>query len=124
LEIPEDEAEAQQFFHGDLPPRPTNRTDVQAALTIIGRRPQFIRSGWRLDLRNTNLIGYDFSDLNFDSARFDNSFLNRANMCGASFANGTFAGTFMRAANMKGAVFHSSTFDDCDVSYARKLVTA
>ncbi len=115
LEIPEDEAEAQQFFHGDLPPRPTNRADVQAALTIIGRRPQFIRSGWRLDLRNTNLIGYDFSDLNFDSARFDNSFLSRANMSGASFANGTFAGTFMRAANMKGAVFHSSTFDDCDV---------
>jgi uncharacterized protein YjbI with pentapeptide repeats len=45
-------------------------------------------------------------------------------MSSASFANGTFAGTFMRAANMKGAVFHSSTFDDCDVSYARKLVTA
>jgi len=120
LEIPEDEAEAQQFLRGDVPPRPTRRADVQAALTIIGRRPEIIRlraerEGWRLDLRNANLVAYDFSNLNYDNARFDHSFLNGANMSGARFNNCVFQGTFMRAAKMKGAIFHSAKFDDCDV---------
>jgi len=120
LEIPEDEAEAQQFLRGDLPPRPTRRADVQAALTIVGRRPEIIqlsaeREGWRLDLRNANLVAYDFSNLNYDNARFDNSFLNGANMSGARFVNCVFQGTSLRATKMKGVFFHSAIFDDCDV---------
>jgi pentapeptide repeat protein len=123
LEIPEDEAERQSFFRGDLPPRPTHRADVQAALTIIGRRPEAIRhrarsEGWRLDLRNVNLIGYDFSGLNYDNARFDSSFLNGANMSGAHFADCEFKSTFLRAAKMKSTTFHSTFFDDCDVKRA------
>lgn len=123
LEIPEDEAERQSFFRGDLPPRPTHRADVQAALTIIGRRPEAIRlrarsEGWRLDLRNANLVGYDFSGLNYDNARFDNSFLNGANMSGAHFADCEFKGTFLQATKMESAIFHSACFDDCDVKRA------
>lgn len=120
LEIPEDKAEAEQFFRGDLPPRPTHRADVQAALTIIGRIPEVDkfrskRNEWRFDLRNTNLVIYDFSNLNYDYARFDNSFLNGANMSGAHFSNCVFKNTFMRGAKMKAAIFHSANFDDCDM---------
>jgi hypothetical protein len=101
LEIPDDEGEAQEFFRGNLPPLPTHRADVQAAPTIIGRRPETLRvrakqEGWRLDLRNANLIGYDFSELNYDRARFAHSFLNGSNISGASFAEAIFENTFMQ----------------------------
>lgn len=83
LEIPDDEAQAKEFSLGKLPPAPTRRADVQAALTIIGRRPETLQArakaeGWRLDLRNANLVGYDLSELNYDGARFSNSFLDSA----------------------------------------------
>lgn len=120
LEIPEDKDEAQEFFRGNRPPSPTRRADVQAALTIIGRRPENLRvrakhNGWRLDLRNTNLIGYDLAELNYDYARFANSFLNGANMSDASFVDCIFDRTFMRNAKMMRASFCSAIFDDCDV---------
>jgi uncharacterized protein YjbI with pentapeptide repeats len=120
LEIPEDEATAQEFFRGNLPPRPTHRADVQAALTIIGRRSEALRlrakrEGWRLDLTNSNLIAYDLSGLNYDYGRFDNSFFNGANMSDASFCNGLFKRNFMRSSKIKHTTFHSAVFDDCDV---------
>ena len=40
LEIPENDAEAQEFFRGARPPAATQRADVQAALTTIGRIPE------------------------------------------------------------------------------------
>lgn len=123
LTVPEDEAGKKQFLRGDIPPRPTHRADVQAALTIIGRRPETIqlrakREGWHLDLRNTNLVAYDFSNLNYDFARFDNSFLNEANMSGANLANCSLENTFMRSTKMRAAIFHSAKFYHCDVKGA------
>jgi hypothetical protein len=101
FEIPDDEAESQQFFRGELPPKPLRRADVQAAITIIGRRPATIRTradqeGWSLGFRRTNLIYFDFSQLNFDRADFSNSFLNGAKLTNSSFENGKFDYTFMR----------------------------
>jgi uncharacterized protein YjbI with pentapeptide repeats len=117
LEAPESEASS-LFKRGEIPPTPTRRADVQAAITVIGRRPEAIQSravqeGWRLDLRNSNLIAYDFSTLNYDRADFTNSFLNNARMQGASFAHCVFFGTFMRGAKMQNANFKSSTFVNC-----------
>jgi hypothetical protein len=43
LDIPGDEEEAKAFLRGNLPPSPTRRADVQAALTIIGRRQETLR---------------------------------------------------------------------------------
>jgi len=124
LEIPKDEDEAQAFFRGELPPAPSRRADVQAALTIIGRRSEGIRAraereGWRLDFRTTNLVSYDFSGLNYGSADLSNSFLDHANMTAANFENSIFMNSFMRAANMTRTSFRSSLFDDCGLANAK-----
>jgi uncharacterized protein YjbI with pentapeptide repeats len=123
LEIPDDKTAASAFRRNELAPTIPRRADVQAALTIIGRRPESVQlrakqDGWRLDLRNTNLIAYDLSELNYDRARFDNSLLNTANMIGSSFDYCLFERTFMRGAKMKGARFRSTNFADCDLTRA------
>ncbi|SMH31203.1 pentapeptide repeat-containing protein [Maritimibacter sp. HL-12] len=67
------------------------RTDIQAALTVIGRRSaeQKTRegddtrqsaSGYRLDLRKTILRGADLSNLDFAKARLDGARLDRAGL--------------------------------------------
>jgi hypothetical protein len=90
--IPEDNEEAKKLHRSETSLPPTRRSDVQAALTIIGRRSENARirartEGWNLDLRNSNLGTYDFSKLNFDRSDFSNSFLNAAKMSHASFEN-------------------------------------
>ena len=77
-EIPQDEAERQELLSGNIALEPSRRSDVQAAITIIGRRPAKVRlraerDGWRLDFRNSNLVSYDFSTLNFDRSDFTDS---------------------------------------------------
>lgn len=124
LEIPEGDAEAQQLFRGKNPPSATHRADVQAALTIIGRRPECVRvraatENWRLDLRGSNLISYDFSHLNFERADFDNSFLNAANLIGGRFEWCYFRGVFFRSADLTNASFRNSTFSHCDVTKSK-----
>jgi hypothetical protein len=118
LEVSKDEADA------PISPLPTRRGDVQAALTIIGRRPESVRTRaeserWRLDLKNSNLIGYDFSNLNFNRADFNNSFLNAANMTRGLFLHCVFAHTIMSATEMNDASFDSSVFDNCNVERAQ-----
>lgn len=123
VELPQNEEQASLFRRGDLPPTATRRGDVQAALTIVGRRSDQVRSRakvelWRLDFRNSNLISYDFSGLNFNRADFSNSFLNAADMTGASFDDCIFTHTFLRAALMKNASFRTSIFKDSDLEKA------
>lgn len=101
----------------------TSRADVQAALTIIGRRPESLRARaekgqWQLDFRNTNLTTYDFSGLNYDRANLTSSFLNGANMSRSSFANCVLARTSLRDANLKEAYFCASHFNACDLTGA------
>jgi hypothetical protein len=123
LEIPEDTAETKEFLHGRENPNPTHRADVQAAITIIGRRPENLRARAELgplplDLTNTNLVGYDFSELNYDYARFTHSFVDKANLSGASFVGCIFDGAFMRSSRMKRTCFRLAVFDHCDLSGA------
>jgi len=116
FETPEDEAERSVFNQGEAPPRPTMRKDVQAAITVIGRRPDGVATA--LDLQHSNLIAYDFSSLNFDTANFSDSFLNGANMRRGSFKFCVFKDAFMRSAKLQDARFDGSTFDDCDLRNA------
>jgi uncharacterized protein YjbI with pentapeptide repeats len=128
LEISESGAEAQKLFRGEHPPAATRRADVQAALTIIGRRTEYIRAReaaehWRLDLRSTNLIGYDFSHLNFDRADFNSSFLNASNLIGGSFEWCSFRRVFLGSADLSDTSFRHSTFDACDVTKSKLAST-
>jgi hypothetical protein len=92
LEPTPDDKRRLDLFLGNITPNPSRRSDVQAAITIIGRRPDQVRlraeqAGWRLDFRDSNLVGYDFSGLNYDRSDFTDSFLNSANLTNASFEN-------------------------------------
>lgn len=123
LDVIGDEDNAPLFQRGETPPAPTRPGDVQAALTIIGRRPESARTradkeGWRLDLRNTNLTSYDLSRLNFDRADFSNSFLNGTKMRLGHFVNCVFRHVFLCSSKMAGADFSGSTFDTCHLKQA------
>ena len=123
FQVPEPKEERSAFWRGDHPPPPMNRADVHAAVTIIGRRSiqlreRMNRESWRLDLRNSNLSGYDFSGLNLDRADFSNSFFNKSDFSGASFDNCIFLRTFFREANLSFVSMQQSLFQDCDMKAA------
>lgn len=59
----------------DLETRPTPRTDIQTAIRVIGRRSERGKAleaaeRFRLDLRNCDLSGVDFSKKDFSAAMF------------------------------------------------------
>jgi hypothetical protein len=123
FQIPADDKQRDKLSHGDAAPTPTRRSDVQAAITVIGRRPTPIKlrsekEGWRLDFRNANLVEYDFSKLNFDRSDFTGSFLNFANLKEADFANSIFENTTFCSAQMNNARFEFSTFKNCNMKKA------
>jgi uncharacterized protein YjbI with pentapeptide repeats len=123
LQIPDDEGQREELSRGNITPAHTRRSDVQAAITIIGRRPAQVknraeREGWRLDFRDTNLVGYDFSKLNFDRSDFTYSFLNSAKLVESSFVNCIFASTVLCSAEMNSTCLRSSDFKNCNVKKA------
>jgi len=124
LQLSADKKEAEKAYDSKICPALTKRNDVQAAVTIVGRRPETLRmrsqrEGWNLDFRDTNLAGYDFSKLNFDRSDFSGSFLNDAKMTSASFANSAFLHTNLSGADMTDSNFQASTFEKCTVKKAR-----
>jgi uncharacterized protein YjbI with pentapeptide repeats len=123
LDIPTDSKQSEDFYKGRLPPRPSRRADVQAAITIVGRRSLSVREraaaeNWVLDFRDCNLVAYDFSALNYDRANFGSAFLDEAKMHHGSFKHSLFAKTFLRKADLSHAAFHASSFVDCDIKDA------
>ena len=71
------------------------RVDIQAAVTVIGRRPES-RRNWEkkhdrnIDLRNSNLRGIDFSFLWFDNAHFEETNLEFAELFHSHFSGARF----------------------------------
>lgn len=93
-------------FVGDRyePPEPADvfvppRTDVQAALTVLGRRNRDRdRPSDRPMLTSVNLSGYDLSGGDFTSANFRGSYL-----CGAAFTGARLAAASFDHANLERA---------------------
>lgn len=82
------------------------RTDVQAALTVIGRRERnHDRPVDRPMLTSVNLSGYDLSSGDFTSANFRGSYL-----CGTAFTGSRLAATTFDQANLERADLFGS---DC-----------
>lgn len=77
--------------------------DVQAALTVLGRRPSRGKEPEYINLRHTDLRGADLSDAKFDRVDLRNARLQRAQ----------FARSFLRDAVFQGAVLHKA-----DLSFA------
>jgi hypothetical protein len=86
---------------------PRLATDVQAALTVIGRRPQ--RPEWNpIDLHGTDLCGANLSGLHLDRAGLGGAFLNDAIMIGtrlngANLSLARLQNTSLMEAHLRGA---------------------
>jgi hypothetical protein len=109
-----DDEQRKGLFRGDITPVPTRRSDVQAAITIIGRRPKQVQSraegeDWRLDFRDANLVGYYFSKLNFDRSDFTGSFLNSV-LCSTRMNRTCFRLSHFKHCNMKKATIENTDF--------------
>lgn len=118
----------QPDYEGYAPPTPTDpnprpSTDVQAALTVLGRRPK--RAERRnLDLERTNLAGADLPWAQLRGAR-----LYRTNLAGAHLVLADLTDAQLTCANLVGAdlthaqlrgahLFHTN-LDHANLSYAK-----
>ncbi|MBD1844549.1 pentapeptide repeat-containing protein [Cyanobacteria bacterium FACHB-63] len=96
-------------------PLPKVTTDVQSALTVLGRRDvQNDTTGIGPDLSDTNL-----SEASLDNANFSRASFNRANLTGARILGGDFRGTYFRKADLTVArldsKFESANFTEADL---------
>lgn len=115
---------------------PPPRTDIQTALTVIGRRkPEQIAleratatpgtdEGYRLDLRNTCVRRADLSCLSFKKVQFTDSrmegaLLSQARMEGADLVNANMEGVILRGAQMEGADLSVTQMEGADLSEAQ-----
>ncbi len=85
-----------------------SRADVQAALTVIGRRSERQRAqeseDQRLDLRGAGLAMADLSGLRFDRAHFDGAHLEGARLIEARLEGAMFHQTHVEGAGLADAV--------------------
>ncbi|WP_369382782.1 pentapeptide repeat-containing protein [Streptomyces sp. cg36] len=121
----------------ELPEKGLPEESVQAALTVLGRRPQ-VAEPFRIDLRHTDLRGADLQNARLERVRLGGSRLDRANLIGAhleeswlrdsvftgAWLDGThlegavIRGTDLRGARMQGAHFNGTRLVDADLSTA------
>lgn len=111
--LEEDEALVESWEEGLRPPR----ADVQAALTVIGRRGERQRAheskDQRLDLRGAGLASADLSGLRFDRGLFVGAHLERASL---DFAH--LEGAWLIEARLEGAVFGETYVEGAKLSKA------
>jgi hypothetical protein len=103
------------------------RPDVQAALTVVGRR-NVRRDIWPIDLFavhliQTNLNGADLSGAYLSHANLDHTGLRRANLSGvrlnkATIQGGHLGGANLRGANLVDATLTGGNFTDADFTDA------
>lgn len=90
----------------ELQPRP--ETDIQAILTVLGRRNVHFENGERLNLRHTDLTGAylykaDFSKANLYASNLSGVFLNGANLSAANLYESNLSRTNIYESNLSGA---------------------
>lgn len=99
------------------------RIDLQAAISVIGRRAQTqIMAEWereyRLDLRNTNLAGGDFNKGDFSAAMFDGCFLDNARFESTKLVGTSFKGATLNHSNFMLAELVGTSFVDATIEEA------
>jgi hypothetical protein len=92
------------------PRRGTTHPDVQAAVTVIGRRnPRHDRQ--RLNLRSAQLPGADLRDANLIGADLAAADLSGSDLSAAEFAAANLSAANLSNTNLVGAPFFSTTLD-------------
>ena len=99
------------------------REDIQAALTIIGRRgkwqngkkhlKQEEQQNYSINLQNCDLHGASLNSTNFSKARFDNSDLTQTDISQSN----------LDYANFTDAMLFRTTFGEADIKYAKFVRT-
>jgi len=100
------------------------RTDIQAALTVIGRRnvekdPQ----NEKLDLRSTDLCGADLHKANLQGANLQNADLcgadlREANLCEADLDYANLSGSILCEANLQSCNLHAANLSGANLNQA------
>ncbi|MEU0564094.1 pentapeptide repeat-containing protein [Nonomuraea sp. NPDC005983] len=76
------------------------RTDVQAALTVLGRRPRRPERSRLVDLSQADLTGADLANLHLDDVWFWGAKLQSARLQGARLKGANFSGADLRDAKL------------------------
>ncbi|MDA2814391.1 pentapeptide repeat-containing protein [Nocardiopsis sp. RSe5-2] len=99
----------------DTPQEPRKRlgTDVQAALTVLGRRPPREETA-PLDLHATDLRGADLTNARLHRANLSAALLGGANLSGARLEAAR-----MRGADLNAARLRSAHLEGADLAHAR-----
>jgi uncharacterized protein YjbI with pentapeptide repeats len=99
------------------PPTPATRkaeprpcTDIQAALTVLARRPKRPEPIWYIDLSNTDLRGADLRWARLDHTRLEQTWLQHANLSSAHLE-----GAFLREAQLQHAWLVETQMQDADL---------
>lgn len=96
--------------------RDTPRTDIQATISVIGRRSsKQIELEWerqfRLDIRNTNLSGVDFKDGDFSAAMFHGCRLEGAHFDDSKLLGTQFFGSLLNFSSFYNSKLRGTRFD-------------
>jgi hypothetical protein len=102
----------------DTPPTP----DVQAVLTVLGRRIPAHDSGVKLRLNNLCLVGANLASANLNKADLDetdlrNGYLVDANMKGASLNEAILSDTNLSDADLSGAFLTGANFTNAELNH-------
>ncbi len=97
-------------------PLPVVTTDVQSALTVIGRRETNNDSQWkRLDLSNSNLSGADLDRASLIGANLDRANLYRASLDRAILKGASLNGANLYRAFLPNANLYYANLEDADL---------
>jgi uncharacterized protein YjbI with pentapeptide repeats len=94
--------------------------DVQAALTVLGRRPAR-KEGFDIDLRsvhlvNAHLIRVNFAGFDLRGADLSGSYLLEANLAGAELEEAQLSNAYLVGAQLKSALLSRAQLDEADLS--------
>ncbi|WP_267964298.1 pentapeptide repeat-containing protein [Rhodovulum sulfidophilum] len=101
----------------------TDLTDVQTALTVLGRRAESRRhletaAHYRLSLSRCNLAKCDLSDADFSHAAFAGSNLNGAFLYRSRFRDCNFTSASMKRVQGYESIFEGAVFENANLSQA------
>ncbi|WP_309117468.1 pentapeptide repeat-containing protein [Saccharothrix sp.] len=97
--------------------------DIQAALTVLGRRDSTHDQTAQIDLHNTclgnaYLSGADLTNANLRNAYLTHADLRDADLRGATVHGANLTHVDLRDANLRGATVHGANLFDADLRYA------
>jgi hypothetical protein len=103
-------------------PKRSTRPDVQAALTVVGRRD--LKDDTRsINLRDAILSGADLSGANLRGADLRGANLRGADLHGADLSGANLSGANLSSADLHGADLHGTLLGDADLTGANLIRT-